>query len=284
MPVNRLLNLLNENQERGRKLTVKNEGDTSHVYMYDAIGGWWGIEAESFIKTLNDITESTIVLHINSPGGDVFDARAISTAIKQHSSKITAQIDGLCASAATYISAACDSVSMADGGFYMIHEGWTMAVGNKRDLNKTADLLQKVDDSILNDYERKTSLNRDDLKDWMESETWFSAEEAKEHGFIDEIIDEDTAPENSANKPNNKMEWNLSAYANTPKALIKNKVTDNQEDFDLDQHKEFMARIQRQAEALAMAVQRLLANQTTTRFCGFFYTCKKLKLKFGEKL
>ena len=137
----------------------------------------------------------------------------------------------------------------------MIHEGWTMAVGNKRDLNKTADLLQKVDDSILNDYERKTSLNRDDLKDWMEAETWFSAEEAKEHGFIDEIIDEDTAPENSANKPSNKMEWNLSAYANTPKALIKNKVADNQEEeFDLDEHKEFMAHLQRQTEALAMAV------------------------------
>ena len=255
MPVNRLLNLLNENQKRGRKLSVSNEGDTAHVYMYDAIGGWWGVEAESFIKTLNDITESTIVLHINSPGGDVFDARAISTAIKQHSSKITAQIDGLCASAATYISAACDSVSMADGGFYMIHEGWTLAVGNKRDLNKTAELLQKVDDSILNDYERKTSLKRDDLKDWMEAETWFSAEEAKEHGFIDEIIDEDTAPENSANKPSNKMEWNLSAYANTPKALIKNKVTDNQEEeFDLDEHKEFMAHLQRQTEALAMAV------------------------------
>jgi ATP-dependent Clp protease protease subunit len=255
MQANRLLNLLNQNEKRGSKLTVKNEGDTSHVYLYDAIGGWWGVEAESFIKTLNDISEPNIVLHINSPGGDVFDARAISTAIKQHSSKITAQVDGLCASAATYISAACDSVSMADGGFYMIHEGWTLAVGNKRDLNKTAELLQKVDESILNDYERKTSLNRDELKAWMEAETWFSAEEAKDHGFIDSIIDEDAQPENSADKPSNKMDWNLSAYANTPAALVKNKAPDNQnDDLDSQEHKEFMARLQRQTEALAMAV------------------------------
>jgi ATP-dependent Clp protease protease subunit len=255
MQANRLLNLLNQNEKRGSTLTVKNEGDTSHVYLYDAIGGWWGVEAKSFIKTLNDISEPNIVLHINSPGGDVFDARAISTAIKQHSSKITAQIDGLCASAATYISAACDSVSMADGGFYMIHEGWTLAVGNKRDLNKTAELLQKVDDSILNDYERKTSLNRDELNAWMEAETWFSAEEAKDHGFIDSIIDEDAQPENSADKPSNKMDWNLSAYANTPAALVKNKAPDNQnDDLDSQEHKEFMARLQRQTEALAMAV------------------------------
>lgn len=261
MPVNRLLNLLNQNQERGRKLTVNNEGDTSHVYMYDAIGGWWGIEAESFIKTLNDISETNIVLHINSPGGDVFDARAISTAIKQHSSNITAQIDGLCASAATYISAACNSVSMADGGFYMIHEGWTLAVGNKRDLNKTAELLQKVDDSILNDYERKTSVARDELKTWMEAETWFSAEEAKDHGFIDSIIDEESQPENSVGKPSNKMDWNLSAYANTPSALVNKKTPDNKDDeFDPEEHKEFMAHLQRQTEALAMAVQRLLAK------------------------
>jgi len=153
--MNRLLNLLNQNKQRAKVLTVKNEGDTAHIYLFDAIGGWWGVEAESFVKALNDTTESNIVLHINSPGGDVFDARAIATAIKQHSSKITAQIDGLCASAATYISAACESVAMADGGFYMVHEGWTMAVGNKRDLQQTIALLEKVDNSIINDYQKK---------------------------------------------------------------------------------------------------------------------------------
>ena len=246
--MNRLLNLLNQNKQRAKALTVKNEGDTAHIYLFDAIGGWWGVEAESFVKALNDTTESNIVLHINSPGGDVFDARAIATAIKQHSSKITAQIDGLCASAATYISAACESVSMADGGFYMVHEGWTMAVGNKRDLQQTIALLEKVDNSIINDYQKKTGADRDQIIDWMEAETWFSAEEAKEHGFIDSIIDDEESPQNSAN-------WNLSAYANAPAALA-NKVTDNKtddDDFDIEANKEFMAKMKRQTEALALA-------------------------------
>lgn len=246
--MNRLLNLLNQNKERAKALTVKNEGDTAHVYLFDAIGGWWGVEAESFIKTLNDISESNIVLHINSPGGDVFDARAIATAIKQHSSNITAQIDGLCASAATYISAACKSVSMADGGFYMVHEGWTLAIGNKRDLGKTIALLEKVDNSIVNDYQKKTGADRDQIVDWMEEETWFSAEEAKEHGFIDSIIDDEEGPNNAAS-------WNLSAYANAPAALVNNKVTDNKsdDDFDIEENKEFLAKLKRQTEALALA-------------------------------
>lgn len=254
MPVNRLFNLLNANKERNQTLEVKNEGDTAHVYLYAAIGGWWGVEAETFVKALNDINEGNIVLHINSPGGDVFDARTISTAIKQHKSVITAQIDGLCASAATYVSAACKSVSMADGGFYMIHEGWTMAVGNKRDLTKTVDLLSKVDDSILNDYARKTGIARDQLTAMMEEETWLSAKEAKEHGFIDSIIDDELEDDTGESTTNNKLDWNLSAYSNTPQALIDNKTSNTKDDdFDTEANKEFMARLRRQTEALAMA-------------------------------
>ncbi len=245
MKHNRLLALISANQERGKKLVIKNEGDITHVYLYDAIGGYWGVEAEAFVTRLNDIETAEIVLHINSPGGDVFDARAIAVAIKQHKSKVSAQIDGLCASAATYISAACDSVSMADGGFYMIHEGWTFAMGNKKDLTKTVALLEKVDDSIVNDYQRKTGLDREQLANWMEEETWFSATEAKEHGFIDSIIDEDNEVENKSN-------WDLSAYANTPVNLKPNNKNVDDED-DLDNQKEFMARRRRQMEALAMA-------------------------------
>ncbi|MEY8206030.1 MAG: Clp protease ClpP [Bermanella sp.] len=240
---NRLLALISANQERGKKLAIKNEGDDcAHVYLYDAIGGYWGVDAETFIGMLNEIDAPNIVLHINSPGGDVFDARAISVAIKQHSAKVVAQIDGLCASAATYISAACESVSMADGGFYMIHEGWTLAMGNKQDLKKTVSLLEKVDESIVNDYQKKTGLDREQLANWMAAETWFSAAEAKEHGFIDSVIDDDDTVEN-------KTDWDLSAYSNTPVNLKKAgpKVVD-----DIDNQQEFMARLRRQASALAM--------------------------------
>lgn len=234
-----LLALISANQDRGKAIEIKNADDVSHVYMYDAIGGYWGIDPQAFVNQLNDIEAKEIVLHINSPGGDVFDARAIATAIKQHKAVITAQIDGLCASAATYISAACDSVAMADGGFYMIHEGWTLAMGNKKDLGKTIQLLEKVDDSILNDYQKKTGLDRDQLSNWMAEETWFSASEAKEHGFIDAILEDESVE--------NKTKWNLSAYANVPKNLL---AEASEEDQD---QKEFMARLRRQTEALAMS-------------------------------
>jgi len=247
MNMKRLLNLLQNNAERGQNLTINAEegSDTTHVYLYDAIGGWWGVEAASFVKELNNITTDNIVLHINSPGGDVFDGRAIATAIKQHSANITAQIDGLCASAATYVSAACNSVTMADGGFYMIHEGWTLAIGNKRDFGKAIGLLEKIDNSILNDYEKKTGIDRGQLSQWMEEETWFSAEEAKDHGFIDDIIDDDTGSENA----NNRTRWNLSAYANAPAALAK-----PEPEGPTKEEKAFRAKLRRQTEALALAM------------------------------
>lgn len=240
--MNKLLNLLQANKDRGQSLTVKAEAGTTHIYLYEAIGGYFGVDAKDFIQTLNDVEDASIVLHINSPGGDVFDARAIATAIKQHKATITAQIDGLCASAATYISAACSSVAMADGGFYMIHEGWTMAIGNKGDMRTTADLLEKVDNSILNDYEKKTGQSRDQIAQWMMEETWFDAVEAKEHGFIDSVIEDEGSTSNAT-------QWNLQAYANAPK--IEPKTTEEPED---TQHKEFMARLRRQTEALAMAI------------------------------
>jgi ATP-dependent Clp protease, protease subunit len=250
MNMNRLLNLLQNNAERGQKVTIKAEtgSDITHIYLYDAIGGWWGVDAATFVKDLAAITTANIVLHINSPGGDVFDGRAIATAIKQHSATIVAQIDGLCASAATYVSAACDSVTMADGGFYMIHEGWTLAIGNKRDMDKTRALLAKVDDTILNDYEKKTGLDRAQLNSWMEEETWFTAAEAKQHGFIDSILNDDASSNNSTiDAPNNRKRWNLSAYTNTPAAL----VASNEPEIDESEHR---ARLKRQAQALALAI------------------------------
>ena len=122
----------------------------------------------------------------------------------------------------------------------MIHEGWTLAMGNKNDLMKTVGLLEKVDNSIVNDYERKTGQARDQLESWMKDETWFSAEEAKEHGFVDSIIEEEGVE--------NTSKWDLSAYANTPKNL-KNAPKPQQE----DDNKELLARLRRQAEALSMA-------------------------------
>lgn len=206
----RLLQLLRDNAQRQPQgLRMEQTAEAATIYLYDVIDPYWGISATEVVKQIAGLHGTPIHLRINSPGGDVFDGRAIATAIAQHGN-VTAWIDGLAASAATYVATAAKTVNMAEGAFFMIHEAWTYAYGNKRDLTDTAALLDKIDQSIVNDYARKTGQATDQLNTWMQAETWFDASEAKSNGFVDAIVDSATASNS----------WNLSAYANTPKALL----------------------------------------------------------------
>jgi ATP-dependent Clp protease protease subunit len=203
----RLLQLLRDNATKGGiELKVENAADSSTIYLYDVIDSYFGIGAESFNKELSAMKGKPVNLRINSPGGDVFDARAMATAIAQHGN-VTAHIDGLAASAATYVALAANSVHMSDGSFFMIHNAWTMGIGGKSDFLELAALLDKMDGTIMNDYVKKTGKTVDEITSWMNAETWFTAQEAMDNGFIDSITD--------GNKVENK--WNLSAYANAPK-------------------------------------------------------------------
>lgn len=213
---NRLVQLFKDNAGIQSRYEIKAEGDEATVYLYDAIGGWFGIIAEDFIRDLMAIEAKTIKLHINSPGGDVFDARAIHTAIKQHPAKVTAQIDGLAASSATYIALAADTVIMAEGAFFMIHNAWTLAIGDKNDFIDMAGLLEKIDQTISRDYQNKTGKGEDEINGFMDEESWFTAEEALDHGFIDEVF--------TGEQVENK--YNLSAYEHAPVALTEKTVPD----------------------------------------------------------
>jgi len=205
--MNKLLNLIKNNADKKRDFKIEAMADdTTAIYIYDVIDPYWGIGAESFVKELNNVKSANISLHINSPGGDVFDARAIATAIKQHPANVTAKIDGLAASAATYIALAADKVEMAAGSFFMIHKGWTFAMGNADELRETSKLLDKVDESIVNDYVKKTGMASDEIINLMAAETWFSASEALERGFVDEITDGKAV----------SNRFDLSAYDNAP--------------------------------------------------------------------
>lgn len=177
--------------------------DEATVYLYDAIGAWWGIDPKTWVPEFAAIKAKTIHLRINSPGGSVFDAETIRTAIAQHSSTVIAHVDGMAASAATSVAVAADEVEMSSGAMFMIHNAWGWAMGGAKEMRDYADLLEKINGNIRAEYGRKTGKGEDELKDLMDAETWFTAAEALEHGFVDRIFsaadsDEDDDANNAA--------------------------------------------------------------------------------------
>lgn len=167
--------------------------DEATVYVYDAIGGWWGIDPKTWVPEFNAIKAKTIHLRINSPGGSVFDAESMRTAIRQHPANVIAHIDGMAASAATGIAIASNEVEISDGAMFMIHHPWGWAAGNSADLREYANLLDKVGASIVAAYAKKTGKDADAVIAWMDAETWFTAAEALEQGFVDRIFEAEQA-------------------------------------------------------------------------------------------
>jgi ATP-dependent Clp protease protease subunit len=165
--------------------------DTAEIWIYDQIGeGFFtgdGITAKGFQKDLEKVNAKNIALHINSCGGEVFDGLTIYNLLKNHPAKITTYIDGLAASIASVIALAGDTVYMAENALYMIHNPWGMAVGDSNEMRKTADLLDKVRGSLLSTYADKSGLDTEKLTELLDAETWMTAQEAFDFGFIDEI-------------------------------------------------------------------------------------------------
>lgn len=216
----KLIQLLRDNaaQERKPLQLVRAEASAdATLYIYDVIDAYWGVSAQEVAKSIAGLDATTTLhLRINSPGGDVFEARAIAASIAQFGGKTIAHIDGLAASAATTIASAAQEVEIVDGGFYMIHNAWTFAMGNKHDMRTTADLLDKVDGAIVADYARRTGATTEQVIAWMDAETWFTAQEAVDNKFADRL-----APSGQAGASNaSARQFNLAAFDKTPQALL----------------------------------------------------------------
>lgn len=162
--------------------------DEATVYLYDAVGSWFGVDPGEWVPMLNAIKAKTIHLRINSPGGAVLDAESMRVAIAQHPAKIIAHVDGLCASAATGLCIAAREVRMASGAMFMIHCAWGVCAGGAEDMEQYAGLLRKCSDNIAASYMTKTGKTLAQVRAWMDAETWFSAAEALHHGFVDRVF------------------------------------------------------------------------------------------------
>ena len=189
---------------------VKNlAGNDAELILYGTISdtSWWGdeITPQQFIDDIKSLgSVDTLTVRINSGGGDVFAAQAIGAQIdslNKAGTKTVCRIDGLCASAATIIASHCSKVVANSDALYMIHlpSVYLFDACDENDLQAYLSELQAVKDSILQLYVKKTGKDLDELTDWMNATTWFTANEAKEDGFIDEV-DEDAEPSQIENR------------------------------------------------------------------------------------
>ncbi|HGA3842381.1 TPA: head maturation protease, ClpP-related [Streptococcus agalactiae] len=150
---------------------------------------WFGDEVTPQLFK-NDLLAGTgdITLWINSPGGDVFAAAQIYNMLMDYQGDVHVIIDGLAASAASVIAMAGTTVSMSPVAMMMIHNPWTFAQGEAKDMAKVIEMLGEIKDSIINAYELRTGLSRTKISHLMDSESWFNAKKAVELGFADKVL------------------------------------------------------------------------------------------------
>jgi len=161
--------------------------------LYDPIDDWggdWGVSAKEFASALGALPADvhTINLHINSPGGLVYEGIAILNQLRQHSARVVAIVDGLAASAASFIATGSDEVRMAPNTQLMIHDAWGLAIGPAATVRDAADRLDRISDNIASIYAAKAGGTTEDWRSAMLAESWYSAEEAIAAGLADSIV------------------------------------------------------------------------------------------------
>jgi len=160
---------------------------------------WWGDEVtpKQFADDLNELGPVTeITVRINSCGGDVFAAQTIGNLLEQHRAAVTARIDGLCASAATIIACHCDKVIAANDSTYMVHPVRMGIFGyvDETKLKECQGALDTIRESILSLYIKKTGRDKEEVAGWMDATSWWTSEQAKANGFVDELADDGEKP------------------------------------------------------------------------------------------
>jgi ATP-dependent protease ClpP protease subunit len=169
----------------------------AEILIYDEIG-YNGISASAFVAALAGAGAGPVVIRINSPGGDVFDGMAIYNAILAHSGGATTQVDGVAASAASYIALAGRTVTMSESSMMMIHNASALTWGNKADMLAVADTLGKIDGQLVAIYASKTGMPAEEITALMDAETYYTAAEAKAAGLCDVVSNPARKPAASA--------------------------------------------------------------------------------------
>ncbi|NOV15883.1 Clp protease ClpP [Ensifer adhaerens] len=192
------------------------------ITMFEVIGeDWWtggGVTAKRVSAALRSIGNKDVTVKINSPGGDMFEGIAIYNLLRSHQAKVTIEVLGWAASAASIIAMAGDEIRMGLGTFMMVHNAWGVVVGNRHDMREAAALFDGFDGAIADIYEARSGMKRKDIEKLMDAETFMGPSEAVEKGFADAVDDGIAAPSSSDAK---NMDRGLMARRQTEAALAR---------------------------------------------------------------
>ncbi|MBZ4486276.1 head maturation protease, ClpP-related [Microbacterium sp. cx-55] len=194
---------------------VATDADTrrASLHLYGVIGAYWdGIDAAEVVPAIRALDVDTLDLFVNSPGGNVYDGIAIRNALRQHSAHVVVTVDGLAASAASFIACGGDEVVMGENAELMIHDAWGMSIGNAADMRTAADDLDRISDNIAAMYAAKAGGDAADWRALMKAETWYTADEAVAAGLADRLDSDAAADETTSNL------FDLSMYAHAGRA------------------------------------------------------------------
>lgn len=172
-------------------------GDRAEVMLYGAIDDWDGNTAAAFTSELKGITASAIDLRINSPGGLIFEAVAIFTALKRHPATVDVHIDGLAASAASFVAMAGDSIEIEKPAKMMIHDAQGLTIGNAEDMRIMGTLLDELSNTIAAIYADRSGKPVAQWRAAMQATTWYSAEQAVQSGLADKVAGISDGPTDS---------------------------------------------------------------------------------------
>jgi ATP-dependent protease ClpP protease subunit len=162
------------------------------IYVYESIGGWFGMTADDFVRDVAGLDVDRLNVHLNSPGGDAWEGIAMANVLRQHRATVTVWVDGIAASAASVVAMAGDEIVMGVGSQLMIHDAWTVAVGNAGDLRKEAEVADSVSDAIAEAYAAKAGGTAAEWRAVMRAEAWYTGPEAVAAGLADRVAtDED---------------------------------------------------------------------------------------------
>ena len=182
--------------------------DVAEIRIYEEIGlDWWtgeGMTPARMAEALDEIAGREVLVRINSPGGNVFDGVAIYNLLAERRERVTVRVDGIAASAASIVAMAGDKIEAAGNAQIMVHNAWTVAIGNAQEMRDVADILERIDSQIADTYSARSGTPVEQIRSLMDAESYLTAQDAADVGLVDEVLPLKSQPDEPSGDPESR--------------------------------------------------------------------------------